>query len=163
MITNNITKHEKNLAAIIHASTFSKYFIPFGNFIIPLVLWTANKNEHVYVDNNGKQALNFQISMLLYSILLGVITIPIFVGFLTDVFDFDLFGFNRLNQYNQLSFNFNRDVDGINLGSWLLPFGIAGLLHSTLIIINIVYTILATLKANKGQNFEYPFTIQFIK
>ena len=35
-MTETLTKHERNLAAIIHASTLTKYFIPFGNF--PLAL-----------------------------------------------------------------------------------------------------------------------------
>jgi len=48
-MTETLTKHERNLAAVIHASTFSKFFIPFGNFILPLVLWTANKNENEFV------------------------------------------------------------------------------------------------------------------
>jgi len=96
-MTDTLTKHEKTLSAIIHASTFSKFFIPFGNFILPLVLWTANKKEHAFVDYNGKQALNFQISLLLYSIVLGIISIPFFIGFFPDVFDFDPFGFTARN------------------------------------------------------------------
>jgi len=160
-MTDALTKHEKTLSAVIHASTFSKFFFPFGNFIIPLVLWTANKKENDFIDYNGKQALNFQISMLLYSIVLGILSIPLFIGFFPDVFDFDLFGFNRLNHYNNFDFDF--DSHDFRFGSWLLPFGIAGLLHGALFIVNIVYTILATIKTNEGQTFEYPITIKFIK
>lgn len=80
-MATTITKHERNLSAIIHASMFSKYFIPFGNFILPLILWTANKKQHEFVDYNGKQSLNFQISMLLYSIVAGLITIPFLLDF----------------------------------------------------------------------------------
>ena len=82
-MTETLTKHERTLSAVIHASTFSKFFIPFGNFIIPLVLWTANKKKYTFVDYNGKQALNFQISLLLYSIILGIISIPFLIGFLS--------------------------------------------------------------------------------
>jgi len=160
-MTDTLTKHEKTLSAVIRASTFSKFFIPFGNFIIPLVLWTANKKDYEFVEYNGKQALNFQISMLLYSIILGIISIPFFIGFFPDIFDVDLFGFNRLNHYNNFDFNFNSN--DFRFGSWLLPFGIAGLLHGALFIVNIVYTILATIKTNEGQTFEYPLTIKFIK
>ena len=160
-MTDTLTKHEKTLSAVIHASTFSKFFIPFGNFIIPLVLWTANKKEYAFVEYNGKQALNFQISMLLYSIVLGIISIPFFIGFFPDIFDLDLLGFNRLNEFNNFDFDFNHH--NFRFGSWLLPFGIAGLLHGALFIVNIVYTILATIRTNEGQTFEYPITIKFIK
>ncbi|MEO9893874.1 DUF4870 domain-containing protein [Aurantibacter sp.] len=153
-----LTKHEKNLSALIHASTFSKFFFPFGNFIIPLVLWTANKNEYSFVDHNGKQALNFQISMLLYSIILGIISVPFFIGFLPNIFDF---GFDGLNNFNNLNIHFNSD--DFRFGKWLFPIGIAGLVQGALFIVNIVYTILATIRTNEGQEFEYPITINFIK
>ncbi|WP_149276205.1 DUF4870 domain-containing protein [Pareuzebyella sediminis] len=158
---STLTKHERNLSALIHASTFSKFFIPFGNFIIPLVLWTANKKAYDYVDHNGKQALNFQISMLLYSIVLGAISIPFFIGFFPDIFNLDFFGFDRLNSYNNLDFHF--DSDNFMFGTWLLPLGIAGLAQGALFVVNIVYTILATLRTNEGQLFKYPLTIKFIK
>jgi len=160
-MTDTVTKHERNLSAIIHASTFSRFFIPFGNFILPLVLWTANKNDYDFVDKNGKQALNFQISMLLYSILLGIVSIPFFVGFFPDILDFGHFGFDRLNNFNNLNISFNSD--NFNFGKWLIPMGIAGLLHIALLIVNVVYTILATIKTNEGENFKYPLTIKFIK
>ena len=156
-----LTKHERNLGAAIHASTFSKFFIPFGNFIIPLVLWTANKDDSDFIHHNGKQAINFQISMFLYSILLGIISIPIFIGFFPDIFNLDFFGFGHLNSYNNLDFDF--DMDGLNFGRWIWPIGIAGLMQGGLFIVNIVYTILATLRTNEGQVFEYPITIKFIK
>ncbi len=157
-MTDTLTKHEKTLSAVIHASTFSKYFIPFGNFILPLVLWTANKKEYEFVDYNGKQALNFQISLLLYTIVLGIISVPFFIGFLPDVFDFDIFGFNHLNRIN-----LNFDSNDFRFGSWMVPIGIAGLLQAALFVVNVVYTILATVRTNEGQTFEYPITIKFIK
>lgn len=160
-MTDTITKHEKNLSAIIHASTFSKFIFPFGNFILPLILWTANKEEHKFVDYNGKQALNFQISLLLYSIILGIISIPFFIGFLPNIFDFGNFSFHNLNNFNNLNLHFNSN--DFKFGSWLIPVGISGLLQGALFVVNIVYTILAVVKTNEGQSFIYPLTIKFIK
>ncbi len=156
-----LTKHERNLSAIIHASTFSKYFIPFGNFILPLILWTANKKEYEFVDYNGKQALNFQISMFLYSVVVSLITIPFFIGFLPDLFDWNFLGFHRLSDLNNL--NIHISSDDFRFGRLFWPAGITGLLHVTLVIINVVYTILATIRTNEGQTFKYPLTIKFIK
>ena len=160
-MTDSLSKHERNLSAIIHASTFSKFFIPFGNFILPLVLWTANKKEYEFVDYNGKQALNFQISMFLYSLILGAISIPFFIGFIPEIFEHGHFGLDRLNAYN--NFNIDLDWDGFPFKSWIFPLGIAGLLQAGLFIVNVVYTILATIRTNEGQTFSYPFTIKFIK
>lgn len=160
-MTESLTKHERNVASIIHASTFSKFFIPFGNFIIPLVLWTANKKEYAFVDYNGKQALNFQISLLLYSIIVGMVSLPFFLGgFLPNLFDFDNFDFANLNHLSNISFNL--DTDDL-FGPWMIPVGLLGLAQSALFIINVVYTILATIRTNEGEIFQYPLTIKFIK
>lgn len=156
-----LTKHERNLSAVIHASTFSKYFIPFGNFILPLVLWTANKKDYAFVDYNGKQALNFQISLLLYSLIIGIITVPVFIGFFPDLIDGGYWSFDRLNDINNL--NIHLDGHNFKLGRWLWPVGIAGLLQFALIVVNIVYTILATIRTNEGEYFKYPITIKFIR
>jgi len=160
-MATTLTKHERNLSSIIHASTFSKYFIPFGNFILPLILWTANKKQYEFVDYNGKQALNFQISMLLYSIIAGLVAIPFFVGFLPDLFDGNYFGLYRLNDLNNL--NIHISSDNFRFGKFLWPVGITGLLQGALTVINIVFTILATIRTNEGETFKYPFTIKFIK
>lgn len=160
-MTETLTKHERNLSAVIHASTFSKYFIPFGNFILPLVLWIANKKEYGFVDYNGKQALNFQISLFLYSIILGILTVPFFIGFLPEIFHWGHFSFEDLEDFNV--FNFDLDYGNFNFGRYLVPLGIAGLLQTGLFIVNVVYTILATIRTSEGQYFKYPLTIGFVK
>ncbi len=38
--------------------------------LIPLVIWLTNKDRSRFVDEHGKEALNFQISILIYFILL---------------------------------------------------------------------------------------------
>lgn len=156
-----ISKHERNLSAIIHASTFSKYFIPFGNFIVPLILWTANKKELAFVDYNGKQALNFQMSMLLYTIVASLISIPFFIGFLPDLFDGGFWGLSRLSDLNNLDIHISSD--NFSWRNFIWPAGISGLLHAAIIIVNVVYTILATIRTNEGERFSYPLTIKFIK
>jgi len=156
-----LTKHERNLAAAIHASTFSKYFVPFGNFIFPLILWLANKTSSIFVDQNGKQVLNFQISMLLYSILAGVITVPFFISFLPDLFDSGFLGFDWLNDINNV--NIHLSSDDFRFGRFFWPAGIAGALQVVLTIVNIAYSILGTIRTNEGQEFKYPITIKFIK
>lgn len=73
------TTNEKSLATFTHLSTLSQYCIPFGNYIFPILIWSTNKDKSEFVDFNGKQVLNFQLSILLYSLILAVIAIPIFI------------------------------------------------------------------------------------
>ncbi len=160
-MTESLTKHERNLGAAIHASTFSRFFIPFGNFLLPLVLWLANRKENDFIDHNGKQALNFQISLLLYSVILGIIAVPFFLGFLPNIFEGGILDIRDFNDFNGINFHF--DGDHYNWKRFIWPAGFAGLAHLALFIINIVYTILATIRTNEGQVFSYPITINFIK
>jgi uncharacterized Tic20 family protein len=46
--------------------------LPFGNIIGPLVVWLLKKQESTAIDAHGKEALNFQISMTLYSLMAGL-------------------------------------------------------------------------------------------
>ena len=160
-MTESLTKHERNLAAAIHASTLSRFFIPFGNFLLPLVLWLANRKENAFVDHNGKQALNFQISLLLYSVILGIIAVPFFLGFLPNIFEGGILNIRDFNEFNGISFHF--DNDHWNWGRFIWPAGFAGLAQLSLFVVNIIYTILATIRTNEGQVFKYPITIRFIK
>jgi len=153
----SITKHQKNLSAIIHLSTFSKYFIPFGNFILPLVLWTSNRNDSVFVDYNGKQALNFQISILLYSIVLGTIAV-IFTLFTA----WDFIGFVDIIEHNKHSVDLHFD-DFRHFGGNFALILVAGALGIGLLVLDIFCTIIATIRANEGVEYKYPVTIPFIK
>ncbi len=63
------TQSERDWAMFCHLSAFAGYFFPFGGIIAPLICWMSRKDESEWVDVNGKAALNFQISMLLYMVL----------------------------------------------------------------------------------------------
>jgi len=74
---------------LCHLSAFAGYFFPFGGIIGPLICWLTRKDESQWVDQNGKQSMNFQLSILLYMVLaipliIIIVGIPIliFLGFL---------------------------------------------------------------------------------
>lgn len=160
-MTESLSKHERTLSALIHGSTLSRFFIPFGQFIVPLVLWLSNRNQHEFVDYNGKQALNFQISMTLYNFLAGIISIPFFIGFLPGIWNdrnFHWEGFGHLD-----FFDLDFGSHWVDFPFFWWPLGVAGIVGFGLFIVNIVYTILATIRTSEGQYFKYPITIKFIK
>ncbi|MEA3495316.1 MAG: DUF4870 domain-containing protein [Bacteroidota bacterium] len=88
-----IPKHirdERMFAMLCHLSVFSGFVIPFGNIIVPLIIWKMKKYEFPLVDDQGKEVLNFQISMLIYIAISVVLTIfiigiPILIALL--IFD----------------------------------------------------------------------------
>ena len=60
-------KQARMWAMLCHLAALGGFIIPFGgNIIGPLVVWLIKKNESPLVDENGKEALNFQISMTIY-------------------------------------------------------------------------------------------------
>ncbi|QHI39063.1 hypothetical protein IMCC3317_44640 [Kordia antarctica] len=150
-----ITKHQKNVATVLHATTFSKYFFPFGNFILPLILWAMYKKESEYIDHHGKEALNFQLSLFCYKVVAAMFAIPFFI----------LFQIHTTNTWNILGFNsFSIDLnDGFNMHQLTIAGIVIGIGHLLFFAVNITYTILAAMKANEGEKYRYPLTIRFIK
>ena len=70
---------ERMWAMFCHLSALSGFIIPFGNVIAPLIIWILKKEEYPLVDDQGKEAINFQISMTIY-IIASVILIIIVIG-----------------------------------------------------------------------------------
>jgi uncharacterized protein len=59
---------------LCHASAFAGFFVPAAGHIVgPLLVWLLKRDESPEIDDQGKESLNFQISMLIYTILLGVV------------------------------------------------------------------------------------------
>ena len=82
---NNSHKSERTWAIFCHLSSFAAFIgIPFGNILGPLVVWLIKKNEMPLVDEEGKSALNFQISMTIYTLVVLVLCL-VAVGFLLIV------------------------------------------------------------------------------
>lgn len=55
--------------------------VPFGNILGPLVMWLIKREESSFIDACGKEALNFQISMTIYTIIAGLLLL-VAVGFI---------------------------------------------------------------------------------
>lgn len=48
-------------------------------FIVPLIVWLVKRNDHPYIDRHGKESLNFQISVALYSLALVIVTVILWI------------------------------------------------------------------------------------
>ena len=111
-------KDARTWATVCHLSALSAFVgIPLGNILGPLVVWLLKRNDHPFVDDQGKEALNFQISMTIYGIVAGVLVI--------------------------------------------LLVGIA--LLALVAVADFILVIIASMKANDGERYRYPFTIRLIQ
>lgn len=77
------SKEERDWAMACHLSALSGFVVPFGNVIGPLVVWLIKKDTMPLVDQHGKEALNFQITVaiaalvciVLMFVLIGIVLI----------------------------------------------------------------------------------------
>ena len=105
-------------AMFCHLAGLAGVIIPaIGCVIGPLVVWLIKKEEFPFVDEQGKEALNFQISMFIYGVVAG-----------------------------------------------LLCFACIGFVLAPLVgITDLVFLIIAAIKANDGVHYRYPLTIRLVK
>ncbi|MGB2908507.1 MAG: DUF4870 domain-containing protein [Candidatus Aminicenantaceae bacterium] len=74
---------EKTWGMFCHLSAFGFFVFPaFGNILGPLVIWLIKKDESPYVDKQGKESLNFQISFTIYAFIAGILALVIIGLFL---------------------------------------------------------------------------------
>jgi uncharacterized protein len=64
-----LSESERNWAMFCHLSAFAGFFFPFGGIIGPLICWLSRKDESLWVYVNGRDSLNFELSILLYMVL----------------------------------------------------------------------------------------------
>jgi uncharacterized Tic20 family protein len=119
-----------------HLGALSLYIgVPFGNILVPLVIWLLKKDELPLVNEHGKQSLNFQLSFTIYVIL------AVFAYFILLMTAFLVAG-------------------GPTPRALLIiiPF-----LFAFFIVSHLVLTIAAAIKAGEGTAYRYPLSIRFFK
>ena len=76
---------ERQWGMFAHLAALAGFIIPFGNLIGPLVVWQMKKVEMPFVDDQGRESLNFQITvtlavlvcLVLMVVLIGALLLPI--------------------------------------------------------------------------------------
>ena len=64
-LTDVPTQDERTWGMLAHLTAFSGFLIPLGNIIAPLVVWLVKRDQSEFVADQGKESLNFNISVLL--------------------------------------------------------------------------------------------------
>ena len=139
-----ILEKDRNIAFFTHLSGFGSYFFPMGSILFPFIIREMKKNDSKFMDDLTKDVVNFNLSYLLYSFVLKLLVVPFYVGSFFENF------FTYHN--NGIYIDFNSD-DFLGNGFFL----------SILIVIKFVLIIKASISANKGEYYKYPYTIEFIK
>ena len=112
-----VNNEERTMSMLCHLSALSMFIIPFGSVLGPLIMWLIKKDQYIEVDRQGKDVLNFHLSMLIYSIVGGILVFLV-------------------------------------IGIFVL---------AALAILQLVFIVVASVKSNRGERFEYPLSIKFIQ
>ena len=67
-------------AMLCHLAAFLGFVFPFGSVVGPLILWQMKKEKDAFIDDQGKEALNFQITVAIAWIACIVLAFAV-VGF----------------------------------------------------------------------------------
>jgi uncharacterized Tic20 family protein len=84
--TSSTSSEVRTWSVLCHASALlGLFFHFFGHLLGPLVVWLIKRDASPEIDANGKESLNFQLSMLIYDIVAGIlclllIGIPILIA-----------------------------------------------------------------------------------
>ena len=69
-------------ATIVHLACLAGFTaIPFANIVAPLVIWLLKKNDDPFIDEHGKEAVNFQICLFIYGLVTALLTM-VLIGLL---------------------------------------------------------------------------------
>ena len=75
-----INKEVRQWAMLCHAAALLGCVIPFANLAAVYVLWNSKKGLSPFIDEHGKESLNFQITTLI-AVLIALPLVFVIVGF----------------------------------------------------------------------------------
>jgi uncharacterized Tic20 family protein len=120
---------------LVHLGALACLLFPAGLVLGPLILWQIKKNELPEIDKHGKEAVNFQLTVFILNIVIGIILIGTFG-----------FGF-----FWRSPFFFMGGGFGLGMLLWLVNLAA------------IILAVIAGIRANNGEFYRYPFSIKFIR
>ena len=81
METSTTSSNVRTWTVLCHASALAGFFVPWAGHILgPLIVWLVKRGDSAEIDEHGRESLNFQISMLIYNLIAGVLCL-VLIGF----------------------------------------------------------------------------------
>lgn len=121
--------------------------IPFLPFVVALVLYFTQRDKSEFVKTHGRESLNFQLTMVLFFIVLTTVFIIFFGGSILSLI-------TNGTEGNLFTENLYELIGGG------IIIGVVGIVA---FIVTIVFLISASVKANQGLFYRYPISIRLVK
>ncbi|MFI2744181.1 DUF4870 domain-containing protein [Zhouia sp. PK063] len=75
-------REDRQTLMLTHLSQLLNLVTGIGGLIVPLILWQTQKDTIEDMDEHGKAIMNFQLSMLIYSLICIPLIIVVGLGFI---------------------------------------------------------------------------------
>lgn len=126
-----------------HLSPLLIYLVPgVGNVLGALLAWLATRDRHPLLDAQGKEVLNFQVSLWLYSLLLGALTVLLFgAGLIGALFT----------------------LGGSLIATLVSMFALVWPATLLLYLLQLVSMVLAIVATNRGTAYRYPLNWRLLR
>jgi uncharacterized protein len=80
-LTTSTSSSVRTWCVFAHATALVGFLVPLAGHIVgPLIIWLAKRADSAEIDAHGKESLNFQLSMLIYNLIAGVLCL-VLIGF----------------------------------------------------------------------------------
>lgn len=140
---HRISDSERTWGMVVHLSALFQFIFHFFGLIIgPLIVWSLKKSKMPFVNDQGKEVLNFNMSITFYAFIIAIAA-------------------------SLLPFSFNSLYDGEIHGMWMNIFSSIYMIFLViaffiLFLFWLINTVRGAITANKGISFKYPLTINFL-
>jgi uncharacterized Tic20 family protein len=81
-LTTSTSSTVRTWCVLAHATALVGFLVPLAGHIVgPLIIWLAKRQDSPEIDAHGKESMNFQLSMLIYNLIAGLLCLML-IGFL---------------------------------------------------------------------------------
>ena len=78
----DVTDDDRIWATFIHVGAFGGLVLPLASILVPLIIWLAKRQNSPFIDDHGKESVNFQISLVIWYVVAGILVPVCGIGFL---------------------------------------------------------------------------------
>ncbi len=130
-----------HLSAILSIVISTLLFIPFLGVLVPYTVWRVGRDRHPFIDAQGREVINFQLSMSIYFII--AIILWLFLAFSTCA------------------------VTASNTAALTNSLSVVAFLGVAVVALFAIFQgcvcIVAAIRAYRGQSYRYPFVLRFLQ
>jgi uncharacterized protein len=130
--------------ALLHASQYAGYLMPYVGLICPFVLWLRVRDRYPEVDAHGKCAVNWIITELIFMTIVGLMGIGWFF-------------FGTAAGYVA------QQHGATPMIIWFVGLFVLGGACGLVKLLGTIFPLIAAVRALDGKTFQYPFAIRFLK